>query len=520
MINRLGQIAIDVCEAWKDAEDGIGELVLTFNDAWAWIKLRIKFVERIGRGLKKEHILALDSLCLMLAQKLSTAATNIKKVKPPSPDELEGQRARFWDHYFHSDWDKPAYIGLKSNLRSLIQEIEDWQRLFDPCWYLLIRDSRPSVDRDWTHGVREEETVMRGRGSKSAPFSSMQTLRASLRAGSDRQANIWMPAIQPETVPILYSNAVVAHSSDRNGVSYIIDSVYCPPGNNISIIHRDVRRLANNLKHADPDVFGLLNCQGVMKVKDTVNNTVKSFDLVFNKPEGLGAPQSLRQSLLSSNGIASLNRRLRIAKELVRSISHVHTFKLVHKNVRPESVLLFEDAASSRCLTGLVGFVGTRCADGPSAMLGDLQWHKNLYRHPSRQGEDAVDSYMIQHDIYSLGVCLLEVGLWESFVSYTDQLDPEPGLGLDPMRAWLVDNGYGERACASHLKMFLTETARKRLPLVMGERYTDIVTTCLTFLDKDEDGIGNDDGLDDGDGILVGLWFVEKILLKINEIII
>ena len=29
----------------------------------------------------------------------------------------------------------------------------------------------------------------------------------------------------------------------------------------------------------------------------------------------------------------------------------------------------------------------------------------------------------MQHDIYRLGVCLLGVGLWESFVEYTNQAD-------------------------------------------------------------------------------------------------
>ena len=32
----------------------------------------------------------------------------------------------------------------------------------------------------------------------------------------------------------------------------------------------------------------------------------------------------------------------------------------------------------------------------------------------------------MQHDIYSLGVCLLEIGLWESFVEYSQE-DEELG---------------------------------------------------------------------------------------------
>ncbi|CAG8970828.1 hypothetical protein HYALB_00001616 [Hymenoscyphus albidus] len=50
--------------------------------------------------------------------------------------------------------------------------------------------------------------------------------------------------------------------------------------------------------------------------------------------------------------------------------------------------------------------------------LGDETIERNLYRHPSRQGAIPADEFIMQHDIYNLGVCLLEIGLWESFVTY------------------------------------------------------------------------------------------------------
>jgi hypothetical protein len=52
-----------------------------------------------------------------------------------------------------------------------------------------------------------------------------------------------------------------------------------------------------------------------------------------------------------------------------------------------------------------------------------MRWDRNVYRHPLRQGHDLTEKYRMQHDIYSLNVCLLEIGLWESFVEYV----PEDG---------------------------------------------------------------------------------------------
>lgn len=528
MTTRLGKILVGVCQTWKAAEEEIGELIIIFESVWVKTTLQIGFVERIVRELEQEHRLIIESLCITLAQKLSAAVTNIQKVAPPGT--AGNTRSGFWS--FGQKVDKPVYVRMKSNLRSVIQELDDWHRRFDPSWLLLIRISKPTIDEELSRGVQEQNAAMHNdyalasthtrdrRSFASAPFSTAQRLRAALQPESERHDNIYMSVIELETFPILYSNACVARPRIRNADWYIIDSVRCPRGSNVSVIHRDVRQLAHKLKQADSFAFGLLSCRGVMRIKDSFSNSIKSFDFVFSKPDGLDVLQSLRQSLLSNTSNMSLNRRLRIAKEVVKGISYVHTFNFVHKNVRPESVLLFEDTTSSRCSTFLVGFEGFRCADGPSAMLGDVDWHKNLYRHPSRQGEHPREYYKMQHDIYSLGVCLLEVGLWESFVSYTDDLYPEPGQGLHTLQAWVMDNCQTEDAYSSRYKDYFTDMARNRLPLVMGERYTDIVTTCLTCLDNNNDGIGSEAELNDEDGVLVGVRFIQQVLLKMDEIVI
>lgn len=46
-------------------------------------------------------------------------------------------------------------------------------------------------------------------------------------------------------------------------------------------------------------------------------------------------------------------------------------------------------------------------------------------------GEFPAEAYKMQHDIYSLGVCLLEIGLWEPLVKYVYRSggDAEPEYG-------------------------------------------------------------------------------------------
>jgi hypothetical protein len=154
---------------------------------------------------------------------------------------------------------------------------------------------------------------------------------------------------------------------------------------------------------------------------------------------------------------------------------------------------------------------------------GDNEWDRNLYRHPSREGLFAQEDYIMQHDVYSLGVCLLELGLWESFVCYEKEvgdatgekkrLSTGLGLSLDSFQFQTE-----ESILSPKVKAHLVDLARRRLPSRMGDKYTSVVITCLTCLDPGNEDFGDDEEMRDDDGVLVGVRFIEKVLLKLDEI--
>jgi hypothetical protein len=159
-------------------------------------------------------------------------------------------------------------------------------------------------------------------------------------------------------------------------------------------------------------------------------------------------------------------------------------------------------------------------------------------RHPARQGLRLLDEYVMQHDIYSLGVCLLEIGLWRTLVWYpvtgTDTpregdgndraveggVAPVPGLALE-LRRPLSDKVF-ERAHVGDrtgwVKEDLVGMARRLLPARMGELYTGIVESCLTCLDEGNDEFGGFTEGEGVDGVTVGVRFVERILARVSEI--
>jgi hypothetical protein len=140
-------------------------------------------------------------------------------------------------------------------------------------------------------------------------------------------------------------------------------------------------------------------------------------------------------------------------------------------------------------------------------------------RHPSRQGTHPEVDYQMQHDIYSLGVVLLEIGLWTSFVLYgpeEESSSPVSNNILEPADLAQPRNSLGS---ASQNKLKLEDLAAKELPARLGRRYTDIVLLCLRCLDPgsgaDQDGKGF--GVDE-DGVMIGVRYIENVLEKIQEI--
>ncbi|UKZ57484.1 hypothetical protein TrVGV298_011341 [Trichoderma virens] len=214
--------------------------------------------------------------------------------------------------------------------------------------------------------------------------------------------------------------------------SFIVDTVVsASPSTSVqqTVIH-DVENLAKDLREIKSS-FGLLQCKGVVENEPSKQKSEgQTFDLVFKMPPNLQNPQSLRSALLGREKPHTLSDVVRLGLEMAKSVSFVHSLNFVHKSIRPEAILVFQEPSTNSLAPFLVGFEKFREHQGDSARIGSEDWKLNMYAHPKRYGLRAEDSYVMQHDIYSLGVCLLEIGLWESFISYEKPEDPPTMSGL------------------------------------------------------------------------------------------
>ena len=163
---------------------------------------------------------------------------------------------------------------------------------------------------------------------------------------------------------------------------------------------------------------GVLQCLGF--------RTDPGLELVFRIPSNLKNPRSLKSLIARKNGNESASKptiysRLSLAMALLEAVISVHSTRLVHKSIQPETILLFEkwdedkthaNGETSLGAPILTAWSMSRKTDELSSQEGEDDWMKNIYRHPQRQGLQLEKRYHVGHDLYSLGVCLMELGLW------------------------------------------------------------------------------------------------------------
>ena len=113
--------------------------------------------------------------------------------------------------------------------------------------------------------------------------------------------------------------------------------------------------------------------------------------------------------------------RFQIAQKIAKALGAFHADGWVHKSFRSQSIVFFCPTGDSQ---GNVDFSNPYLSNfeysRQEAVQSTLTWEdkieNNVYRHPDRQGPPDF-SFSKVHDVYALGVVLLEIGIWQSAMS-------------------------------------------------------------------------------------------------------
>lgn len=276
------------------------------------------------------------------------------------------------------------------------------------------------------------------------------------------------------------------------------------------IIRKTVQDLAYMLSPPEVMLFNMPQCTALVRHGPT------KFRYVLSLPNECITLTSLRSKYDEAE--PSLSVKISYAKALCRAVMFLHTANSVHKSIRPDNIIVTNGSLIEQRNLFLIGLEQIRSHSDHSALRSDMQWYKNIYRHPDRQGLYVQEYYLVQHDIYSLGVCLLELGLWFSFVVaslHNGVQVPTPSSRLE------MDDLSQGRVKARSVQQHFIRMAETLLPAKVGDIYTQVVLTCLTCLEEGRTNRFNEPKtFDDEEGLLVGVAFIEKIMLRLENIVI
>lgn len=208
------------------------------------------------------------------------------------------------------------------------------------------------------------------------------------------------------------------------------------------------------------------------------------YGILYALPDRCSPPRTLAEALeeTKANGSRvlehSLDQRFELARQIATALLFIHSLNWVHKGVCASNVVLTHRPTPSGTwrewpkhlgTAYLVGFDFSRreFANSTGNEAVGLSRHRQLYQHPSRADLQSTEEqpFTIDHDIYALGVLLVEIGRWKTLRNY-------PRL---------------EVLNAINKKKSLEELAES-LQLPMGQRYVSICLRCLRVLDESEHG--------------------------------
>ena len=285
-----------------------------------------------------------------------------------------------------------------------------------------------SIYKDLGAAAKLRATIEEGKNTEQS-FSGPPMLQAE-RYSKERLGAAWMTASR------------VAHNATSCTIDYLEWKSITRPRSHIGVVDDEMETQVLGLgrllcAQPRPRNLRMLTCKGIFKDSES-----QRYGIVYQLPKHLQhvgkqlvegqldrrLPTNLARLL--AQPIRDLGYRFDLARKLVESVIAMHASGWLHKNIQPNSILFFpiiSTTGDGPRSTGemdyeqpyLMGCNFSRPSDEvhdgvvPSRETVD---HNAIeltpYQHPDKVTDPKI-RYRHSYDVHSLGIVLLELGLWE-----------------------------------------------------------------------------------------------------------
>lgn len=473
----LGAVAFGVATpgviiAFADCGEYIQKKVQTFNDAPAIIKE----LGRFGRDLHQGQI--------KINLELAEWANSLEDVDPSI---------------------KASIADYITKLRSVLIEVEH-------CLSSMV-DKDGQLRRFYFTivGERKAQHIVKNLKSWQADFFNVIHLIELRRRVLPSDVSLPWNRYRPKSCTrmsarpdLLVGTAEIMRNNHATAISVLVEQKESHDEHTQSDI-REVAAILASRSYANASGGGILKCLGY-RLQDQQDRS-QGFELVFELPTNAPKPRMLSEAIMSDqrNGSGvrySLDSRYRLARQLCDMVFSVFTSGLVHKNIRTNTILLAveDDSNNNKSLPTTPPELGNpylttwtllRKATGLTSGPGASGTLEDFYRHPKRRGIQPEQRYNFGHDVYSLGVCLVEIGLWEPFFTSESAVAISALYRKAAVRLRLVEERHADRiemlTWPATVPKVLRHLAESEIPQRLGVAYSELVVACLTCL---EGGMG------------------------------
>lgn len=442
------QLSSDLEELMVDETSTLAAL-LTKNAKDDWTASLMKFQKRVGKIEKARWVLNDKEKFKMLVDNLGHLNAGLREILPKADQE---------------SLDRALVYGQPSaaaELRELVVQLKEI--------------------RDQGQARADYELYMDAAFFKARMIRDM-TAEPTAQAKSKKPWSLLVDAARVDPLDLPTDRHMAKLKDDSNIQKHVLVETKTLTANHSQQKHIFNDRICRlvELLHTPPKaaVYRILQCQGC--VQDTDKDGNDRYRLLFSFPPEIGlAPNAGYHTLYSllrdprDNKTPvefSLGDRFRLASLLVNSVLYLHATSWLHHNLSSHNILCLSPT-SARDITSpyLSGFSFARFDDSREVSEIDTASASNLYCHPDyRDSGSSKTKYRRSYELYSLGVILIEIGLWKRAES-------------------LWRPTYTARVFASELE----KVASQYLGYHMGEAYKMAVLCCLK---PELLGVGNDEG--------------------------